>query len=148
MLAVKPRRLLCLLLRSGSLLFVRCSFSDVVCSRAVHANGRKDNKCYDLGEKKGWVFVKFVAVVRPQFAASMCIFIWDFFFPLLIKEHTLLSHMHAVILIHKSHSVSRTHSSKHPHAQDATHTHTLLTPAVAFCRTRHFDEPGTVCECS
>lgn len=92
MLAVKLRRLLCLLLRCGSLFFVRCGFGDVVCSHAVHANGRKDNKCYDLGGKKGSVFVKFVAVVRPRFAASMWIFIWDFFFSFDKGTHAVVTH--------------------------------------------------------
>lgn len=141
------------------LLFLLCGFSGVVCSRAVHTNAGKDNKCSNF-EKKGSVFVKFVAVFRPPFAASMCVFILRLlFFLLLIQEHTLVSHTHAHIPVHKSHSGSCAHTSKHPHA-DTTHTylhtqthshthiHTLLTPAVAFCRPRHFDEPGTVCECS
>lgn len=49
--AVKPRRLLCLLLRCG-LLLVLCCFGDVVCSRAEHTNASKDRKCYRFGKKK------------------------------------------------------------------------------------------------
>lgn len=83
-----------------------------------------------LGKKRDSVHVEFVAVVRPRLAASMCIFIlrllWVFFFCfflLLIQEHTLVSRTHALIPAHKSHSVSRAHTSKHPHVQDAAHTH-------------------------
>lgn len=102
---------------------------------------------------------------RPSFCrtgsscrASVCCFDANLhfgivvFFLLLIQEHTLVSHTHALNPVHKSHSVSHTHTHLNTHMYKMQHkhtlTHTLLTPAVAFCRPRHFDEPGAVCECS
>lgn len=85
-----------------ALRFRRCCL--LLC-RAYKCKGRTTNVTI-LGENKGPVFGGSVAVVGPRFAAPMSIFILGLFF-LLIEEHTLVSHTHALTPEHKSHS--RTH---------------------------------------
>lgn len=113
------------------LLFVLCCFARVVCSRAVHTNVRTDDKCSDFGRekkerKKRLWFCELTSDLRcAAFGADVVGFLLR-----LIQENTPVLHVRVLFACAQvSHyCFSHTHTSKHPHVQDAAHADTPPRP--------------------